>query len=135
MKPTAILADAVDLVEREAVNDEEATPEGDVVQWIDAFALAIAAGIRVGAGGLHGESRSERGDSPANDENASDGDDNVLTVDDVAALLKIGRNVVYESVSRNELPHRRIGKQIRFSRRGVMRWLNSWSSQGAKEGK
>ena len=69
---------------------------------------------------------------PANDELP---DDDVLTVDGVAALLKLGRNGVYEAVGRNEIPHRRIGKQIRFSRRGIMRWLESWSLQGAKEGK
>jgi excisionase family DNA binding protein len=64
-------------------------------------------------------------------------DDNkdVLAVADVAALLKIGRNAVYEAVSRGVIPHRRIGKHIRFSRRGLMRWLASWSWQGAKEGK
>ena len=39
------------------------------------------------------------------------------------------------AVGRGEIPHRRIGKQIRFSRRGIMRWLRSWSSQDAEEGK
>ena len=55
--------------------------------------------------------------------------------DSVWGDFAYGRNAVYESVGRNEIPHRRIGKQIRFSRRGIMRWLDSWSSQGAKEGK
>jgi excisionase family DNA binding protein len=59
----------------------------------------------------------------------------VLTVEEVATLLKIGRNAVYEAVGRNELPHRRIGKQIRFSRHAIMRWFDSWSLRGAKEGK
>jgi excisionase family DNA binding protein len=59
----------------------------------------------------------------------------VLTVEEVATLLKIGRNAVYEAVARNQLPHRRIGKQIRFSRDAIMRWFDSWSLRGAKEGK
>jgi excisionase family DNA binding protein len=67
---------------------------------------------------------------PANDEQPID---SVLDVDEVASLLRIGRNTVYELVGRNEIPHRRLGKQIRFSRRALMRWLDSWSSQGAKE--
>jgi excisionase family DNA binding protein len=67
---------------------------------------------------------------PANDEQPIDA---VLNVEEVACLLRIGRNTVYELVGRNEIPHRRLGKQIRFSRRALMRWLNSWSSQGAKE--
>jgi excisionase family DNA binding protein len=69
---------------------------------------------------------------PANDEQPTVAD--VLDVDDVAALLRIGRNTIYDLVGRNEIPHRRCGKQIRFSRTAVMRWLDSWSSQGAKEG-
>ena len=58
----------------------------------------------------------------------------VLDVPHVASLLAIGRNTVYDLVARNAIPHRRLGKQIRFSRAAVMRWLDSWSLQGAKEG-
>ena len=61
-------------------------------------------------------------------------DDAVLDVADVTELLRIGRNTVYDLVGRNEIPHRRLGKQIRFSRTAIMRWLGSWSLQGAKEG-
>ena len=60
--------------------------------------------------------------------------DDVLTVELAARLLQVGRNKVYELVARDAIPHRRLGKQIRFSRAGLMRWLASWSSQGAKEG-
>jgi excisionase family DNA binding protein len=60
--------------------------------------------------------------------------DVVLTVDDVAALTRVGRNTIYSLVARNQIPHRRMGKQIRFSRAAVMSWLaTSW--QVAKEGK
>jgi len=58
----------------------------------------------------------------------------VVDVAGVARLLRVGRNTVYELVARNEIPHRRLGKQIRFHRAAIMRWLDSWSSQGAKEG-
>ena len=68
---------------------------------------------------------------PANDEQPAT--DAVLDVEDVARLLRVGRNTVYELVGRNEIPSRRIGKQIRFSRTAIMRWLDPWSSQGAKE--
>jgi excisionase family DNA binding protein len=60
--------------------------------------------------------------------------DDVLDVEGVARLLRIGRNTIYDLVGRNEIPHRRLGKQIRFSRAAIMRWLDPWSSQGAKEG-
>jgi len=58
----------------------------------------------------------------------------VIDVPAVARLLAVGRNTVYALVGRNAIPHRRLGKQIRFHRAAVMRWLDSWSSQGAKEG-
>jgi excisionase family DNA binding protein len=90
----------------------------ELTTWIDALAMSLAAGMRVGASGMA---------------TTTDDDGDVMTVDDVAAMLKVGRAAVYESVSRGEIPHRRVGKQIRFSRQGIMRWLASWSSQGAKE--
>jgi excisionase family DNA binding protein len=60
--------------------------------------------------------------------------DEVIDVERVARLLQVGRNTVYALVARNAIPHRRLGKQIRFSRAAIMRWLDPWSSQGAKEG-
>jgi excisionase family DNA binding protein len=41
------------------------------------------------------------------------------------ALLKIGRNAVYDACARNEIPHRRIGKLLRFRKSAIMRWLDS----------
>jgi excisionase family DNA binding protein len=61
-------------------------------------------------------------------------DDDVLDVEGATRLLRIGRNTIYELVGRNEIPHRQLGKQIRFSRAAIMRWLDPWSSQGAKKG-
>jgi excisionase family DNA binding protein len=62
------------------------------------------------------------------------GDGGVLDVEDVRELLHLGRNKVYELVARNAIPHRRFGKQIRFSHAAIMRWLDSWSARDAKEG-
>jgi excisionase family DNA binding protein len=58
----------------------------------------------------------------------------VLDVTEAARLMRVGRNTVYELVGRNQIPHRRLGKQIRFSRAAIMRWLDPWSLQSAKEG-
>ncbi len=56
----------------------------------------------------------------------------VLTVLEAAQLLRVGKNVVYELVSQNKIPHQRIGrKQIRFSRQALMSWLTGCSSQVA----
>ena len=68
--------------------------------------------------------------SPANDEQPTS---DVLVVEDVSRLLRVGRNAVYDLVAKNAIPHCRLGKHIRFSRVAVMQWLSSWSSRGAKE--
>ncbi len=60
--------------------------------------------------------------------------DDVLTVNQAAAFLRLGRNGVYDACSRNAIPHRRIGRQIRFSRAALVQWLGSWSTQDAREG-
>ncbi len=48
----------------------------------------------------------------------------VLNVDEVAELLKLGRNSVYEAASRGEIPHRRVGRRLIFSRAAVLEWLS-----------
>jgi len=61
-------------------------------------------------------------------------DEDVIDVAGVGRMLHGGRNKVYEMVARNEIPHRRFGRAIRFSRTAIMRWLDSWSPRIAKEG-
>ena len=47
-----------------------------------------------------------------------------LTVDEVAELLRINRNTVYELFQRNEIPGgRKVGRVIRFSRDVVIQWF------------
>lgn len=48
----------------------------------------------------------------------------VLNVDEVAELLRVGRNTVYEAANRGEIPHRRVGRRLIFSRTAVMEWIN-----------
>ena len=48
----------------------------------------------------------------------------VLTVREVAALLRVNRNTVYEAFQRGEIPGgQRIGRSIRFSRDVLLLWL------------
>lgn len=49
----------------------------------------------------------------------------VLDVPHVASLLRVGRNTIYALVAKNQIPHRRLGKTIRFSRSAVMSWLST----------
>ena len=52
-------------------------------------------------------------------------DDDVLDVPGVAELLKCGRDAIYAGCARQQIPHRRVGRFLRFSRAAVMRWLDS----------
>lgn len=48
----------------------------------------------------------------------------VLTADEVAALLGVDRQTVYDYAGRGEIPHRRLGRRILFGRVAILAWLN-----------
>jgi excisionase family DNA binding protein len=48
----------------------------------------------------------------------------VLTADEVADILRVDRKTVYEFAGRGEIPCRRLGRRILFSRRALMAWLD-----------
>ena len=57
----------------------------------------------------------------------------VLVVDEVAAILRVDRQRVYELVRTNKIPVIRLGeRQYRFSAEAVKRWLENGGSD--KEG-
>ena len=45
------------------------------------------------------------------------------TVAEVGALLRVGRNAVYEMATRGELPSIRVGSRVRFLPADVRAWL------------
>lgn len=48
----------------------------------------------------------------------------ILTVDEVAELLRVNRNTVYDLYKRGEISGgRRVGRLIRFSRSAVLQWV------------
>ncbi len=49
--------------------------------------------------------------------------DEVLNVAEAAALLGVGKYALYGLVGKNAIPHRRVGKHLRFSRAALLRWL------------
>lgn len=51
-----------------------------------------------------------------------------LTVDDVSILLQVPKSWVYEKSRRNEIPHKKIGKYLRFDRTEIMDWMDQSSS-------
>ena len=78
---------------------------------------------------VYDESSSPHASASAADAATSD----VLDVPAVAKLLAVGRNTVYALVARNQIPHRRFGRCVRFSRAAIMRWLDPCWLQDAKE--
>ncbi|MDB4285619.1 helix-turn-helix domain-containing protein [bacterium] len=49
--------------------------------------------------------------------------DDILTVDEAAAFLKISRPSIYRLIRAGEIPCRRVGKRWRFSRRALLAWV------------
>ncbi len=49
--------------------------------------------------------------------------DSIMTVNEVADLLRVNRKTIYEAVRLDEIPHVRLGRSIRFGRIALLRWL------------
>lgn len=60
--------------------------------------------------------------------------DDVLTVPEAMSLLKISRDSIYAGCADRSIPHKRIGRCIRFSRAALMRWLEECGPGEAQEG-
>ena len=56
---------------------------------------------------------------PANERDVEE----VLDVVGAMKLLNLGRAAVYGGCARGDIPHRRIGKLIRFSRAALLAWM------------
>jgi excisionase family DNA binding protein len=55
-----------------------------------------------------------------------------MSADEVADFLTVDRKTVYAAVLRNEIPHRRLGKRILFSRNALALWLRG-TCKGSSE--
>jgi excisionase family DNA binding protein len=49
---------------------------------------------------------------------------NLLTIDEARGILRVGRNVMYD-LTKNGLPHIKIGKQIRIPRDALFNWIKT----------
>jgi excisionase family DNA binding protein len=47
----------------------------------------------------------------------------VVGADEVALWLGVDRKTVYNAAARGEIPHRRLGKRLLFSRTALVSWL------------
>lgn len=53
-----------------------------------------------------------------------------MRADEVCRKLRIGRNTLYSWCDENLIPHKRVGRVILFSRRGLREWLESRDDVG-----
>jgi excisionase family DNA binding protein len=61
--------------------------------------------------------------------NTPEGADEVLTLAEVAQLLKVPAEAVRSRAEKSELPGRRFGKEWRFARMAVLAWLADGETQ------
>jgi excisionase family DNA binding protein len=51
--------------------------------------------------------------------------DEYLTPDDVCFMFKVKKSWVYDQAQARAIPHIRLGRQLRFERDAVARWLDA----------
>ena len=73
-----------------------------------------------------GRGRSTAPESGAHDPARGD----VVTADEAAEILGVSRWSLYAAANRNEVPHRRLGRRMLFSRRALLLWLEGASPRG-----
>ena len=52
-------------------------------------------------------------------------DRDIMTATEVGRFLGLSRNAVYEAAGRREIPHRRVGRRLIFSRAAIVAWLGA----------
>ncbi|CAM3699151.1 helix-turn-helix domain-containing protein [Marinicrinis lubricantis] len=49
----------------------------------------------------------------------------LLTVDEAREVLRVGRNVMYQLIKSNDVPHIKVGKQIRVPYDDFIAWIKN----------
>jgi excisionase family DNA binding protein len=55
--------------------------------------------------------------------------DEILTIPEVARYLKISKAKIYYLVQRREIPHFKIGRNVRVRESDLMKWLEKQKAQ------
>jgi len=51
-------------------------------------------------------------------------DPDIISARDVATLLGLREHGVYDGATRGEIPARRVGRRVLFSRRAIVEWMH-----------
>jgi excisionase family DNA binding protein len=52
----------------------------------------------------------------------------LLLADEVASLLRVNKDRVYQLARDNQIPHVRVGRQVRFQESALKEWLSNGGS-------
>ena len=58
----------------------------------------------------------------------------ILTIDELAKYLKVGKTTLYRLAQEGKIPGQKVGKHWRFSRESIDRWLEESKRPGQAEG-
>lgn len=61
--------------------------------------------------------------------------DEILTLPEVAQLLKVAEKTVYTLAQKNQLPAFKVGGQCRFQRTDINRWIEQQKASPRDEGR
>jgi excisionase family DNA binding protein len=56
-------------------------------------------------------------------------EDPVLTIPEVARYLKMSKSKIYDLVSKKEIPHLKIGRNVRIRQADLQRWMEAQTAQ------
>lgn len=56
-------------------------------------------------------------------------EDPILTIPEVARYLKVSKSKIYELVSKKEIPHLKIGRNVRIRQVDLQVWVEKQSTQ------
>ena len=73
-------------------------------------------------------------ETPAQGNDAASGEPASVTAEEAAKILGVSIWTLYAAVNRGEVPHRRIGRRMLFSRRALVLWLECASPRDAGKG-
>lgn len=62
------------------------------------------------------------------------GSEEIFTLEEVAAYLKVGKRTVYRLVAAHELPAFKVGGSWRFRRQEIDQWINEQTITGQSGG-
>ena len=56
-------------------------------------------------------------------------EDTILTIPEVARYLKMSKSKIYDLVSKKEIPHIKIGRNVRIRQTDLQLWMEKQTSQ------